>query len=107
MNKLSDIKAAYENDNGDVGDSAKMIMLVGPAIEKIGQKEKTLDEEALRDFINREFRNKNIDEILYYLETDKGLEYLESCVCNLVGEVGMQIDDSTYQNILDYLENNL
>lgn len=70
-------------------------------------KEKTLDEEALRDFINREFRNKNIDEILYYLETDKGLEYLESCVCNLVGEVGMQIDDSTYQNILDYLENNL
>lgn len=70
-------------------------------------KEKTLDEEALRDFINREFRNKNIDEILYYLETDKGLEYLESCVCNLVGEVNMQIDDSTYQNILDYLENNL
>ena len=70
-------------------------------------KEKTLDEEALRDFINREFRNKNLDEILYYLETDKGLEYLESCVCNLVGEVGMQIDDSTYQNILDYLENNL
>lgn len=70
-------------------------------------KEKTLDEEALRDFINQEFKNKNIDEILYYLETDKGLEYLESYVCNLVGEVGMQIDDSTYQNILDYLENNL
>ena len=70
-------------------------------------KEKTLDEEALRDFIHQEFRNKNIDEILYYLETDKGLEYLESYVCNLVGEVGMQIDDSTYQNILDYLENNL
>ena len=70
-------------------------------------KEETLDEEALRDFINREFRNKNIDEILYYLETDKGLEYLESCVCNLVGDVGMQIEDSTYQNILDYLENNL
>ena len=70
-------------------------------------KEETLDEEALRDFINQEFRNKNIDEILDYLETDKGLEYLESCVCNLVGEVNMQIDDSTYQNILDYLENNL
>ena len=66
-------------------------------------KEETLDEEALRDFIN----NKNIDEILDYLETYKGLEYLESCVCNLVGEVGMQIDDSTHQNILDYLENNL
>lgn len=46
LNKLSDIKAAYENDNGDVGDSAKMFMLVGPAIEKIGQKEKTIDEIA-------------------------------------------------------------
>ena len=68
-------------------------------------KEETLDEEALRDFIDQEFRNKSIDEILCYLETDKGLEYLESCVCNLVG--GMQIDDSTHQNILDYLENNL
>lgn len=70
-------------------------------------KEKTLDEEALRDFINQEFQNKTINEILDYLETDKGLEYLESCVYNLVGEVNMQIDDSTYQNILDYLENNL
>ena len=67
-------------------------------------KEETLDEEALRDFIHQEFYTKNIDE---NLETDKGLEYLESCVCNLVGEVGMQIDDSTHQNILDYLENNL
>lgn len=57
-------------------------------------KEETLDEEALRDFIHQEFYTKNIDEILDYLETDKGLEYLESCVCNLVGEVGMQIDDS-------------
>lgn len=66
-------------------------------------KEETLDEEALRDFIHQEFYTKNIDEILDYL--DKGLEYLESCVCNLVG--GMQIDDSTHQNILDYLENNL
>lgn len=36
-------------------------------------KEKTLDEEALRDFIDQEFQNKNIDEILYYLETDKDL----------------------------------
>lgn len=70
-------------------------------------KEETLDEEALRDFINQEFQNKTINEILDYLETEKGLEYLESCVCNLVGEVNMQIDDSTYQNILDYLENNL
>lgn len=70
-------------------------------------KEETLDEEALRDFINQEFQNKSIDEILDYLETDKGLEYLESCICNLVDEIGMQIDDSTYQNILDYLENNL
>ena len=70
-------------------------------------KEETLDEEALRDFINQEFQNKTINEILDYLETDKGLEYLESCVCNLVGEVNMQIDDSTSQNILDYLENNL
>lgn len=70
-------------------------------------KEETLDEEALRDFINQEFQNKSIDEILDYLETDKELEYLESCICNLVGEIGMQIDDSTYQNILDYLENNL
>lgn len=47
-------------------------------------KEETLDEEALRDFIHQEFYTKNIDEILDYLETDKGLEYLESCVCNLV-----------------------
>lgn len=70
-------------------------------------KEETLDEEALRDFISQEFQNKTINEILDYLETDKGLEYLESCVCNSVGEVNMQIDDSTYQNILDYLENNL
>lgn len=52
-------------------------------------KEETLDEEALRDFINQEFQNKSIDEILDYLETDKGLEYLESCICNLVGEIGM------------------
>lgn len=46
LNKLSDIKAAYENDKGDVGDSAKMFMLAGPVVEKIGQKEKTIDEIA-------------------------------------------------------------
>lgn len=71
-------------------------------------KEETLDEEALRDFIHQEFYTKNIDEILDYLETDKGLEYLESCVCNLVGEVGMQIDDSVRgERTFEYKEGKL
>ena len=38
ISTLGDIKAAYENDNGDVGDSAKMFMLIGPSIEKLFEK---------------------------------------------------------------------
>lgn len=33
INLLGDIKAAYENDTGDVGESAKMFMLIGPTLE--------------------------------------------------------------------------
>lgn len=43
---LSDVKAAYENDNGDVGDSAKMFMLIGPSIEKAFEKQYDSLEEA-------------------------------------------------------------
>lgn len=46
LSKLSDIKAAYENDNGDVGDSAKMFMLIGPTIDKSLSKKVTDIEEA-------------------------------------------------------------
>ena len=46
LSKLSDIKAAYENDNGDVGDSAKMFMLIGPSIDKAVQKKAEGIEEA-------------------------------------------------------------
>lgn len=35
INLLGDIKAAYENDTGDVGESAKMFMLIGPTLESI------------------------------------------------------------------------
>ena len=31
---LGDIKAAYENDTGDVGESSKVFMLIGPVIDK-------------------------------------------------------------------------
>lgn len=70
-------------------------------------KEVTLDEYALRNIISRDYLDKNADEILEYLETDEGLEYLESCICKLVGKENMQIDDFTYQSILDYLQENL
>lgn len=43
---LGDVKAAYENDNGDVGDSAKMFMLVGPSVEKMFEKQYDTLEEA-------------------------------------------------------------
>lgn len=35
INLLGDIKAAYENDTGDVGESAKMFMLIGPTLESM------------------------------------------------------------------------
>ena len=31
---VGDIKAAYENDTGDVGESSKVLMLIGPVIDK-------------------------------------------------------------------------
>lgn len=43
---LGDVKAAYENDNGDVGDSAKMFMLIGPSVEKMFEKQYDTLEEA-------------------------------------------------------------
>jgi len=33
LTTLKDLKAAYENDTGDVGESAKLFVLLGPAIE--------------------------------------------------------------------------
>lgn len=46
ISTLSDVKAAYENDNGDVGDSAKMFMLIGPSIESMFHKSYSSLEEA-------------------------------------------------------------
>ena len=34
---LGDIKAAYENDTGDVGESSKVFMLIGPVLDKKNQ----------------------------------------------------------------------
>lgn len=43
LTMLKDVKAAYENDNGDVGDSAKMFMLIGPSIENAFKAKTTLE----------------------------------------------------------------
>lgn len=46
INLLSDIKAAYENDTGDVGESAKMFMLIGPTLESMRKTKATDISEA-------------------------------------------------------------
>lgn len=47
LNTLSDLKAAWLNDNGDVGASAKMFMLIGPTLDKLMQgKSQTLEDVA-------------------------------------------------------------
>lgn len=43
---LGDIKAAYENDTGDVGESSKVFMLVGPVLDKKNQTTASDVEEA-------------------------------------------------------------
>lgn len=53
LNKLSDLKAAWLNDGGDVGASAKMFMLIGPTLDKLLQnKNQTLEDVASNTNIN-------------------------------------------------------
>ena len=43
LTTLKDLKAAYENDTGDVGESAKIFVLLGPAIENAFSAKITLE----------------------------------------------------------------
>lgn len=43
LQTLADIQSAYENDSGDVGQSAKMFMIVGPALESKFANKATLE----------------------------------------------------------------
>lgn len=43
LQTLGDIQSAYENDSGDVGQSAKMFMIVGPALESKFSSKSTLE----------------------------------------------------------------
>ena len=43
LQTLGDIQSAYENDSGDVGQSAKMFMIVGPALESKFSNKSTLE----------------------------------------------------------------
>lgn len=43
LTTLKDLKAAYENDTGDVGESAKIFVLLGPAIENAFGAKATLE----------------------------------------------------------------
>ena len=43
LQTLGDIQSAYENDSGDVGQSAKMFMIVGPALESKFTNKATLE----------------------------------------------------------------
>lgn len=53
LNKLSDLKAAWLNDGGDVGASAKMFMLIGPTLDKLLQnKNQTLEDVAANTSIS-------------------------------------------------------
>ena len=43
LQTLGDIQSAYENDSGDVGQSAKMFMIIGPALESKFTNKATLE----------------------------------------------------------------
>lgn len=43
LTTLKDLKAAYENDTGDVGDSAKIFVLLGPSIDNAFSAKTTLE----------------------------------------------------------------
>ncbi len=43
LQTLGDIQSAYENDSGDVGQSAKMFMIIGPALESKFSNKATLE----------------------------------------------------------------
>ena len=43
LTTLKDLKAAYENDTGDVGESAKIFVLLGPAIDNAFSAKTTLE----------------------------------------------------------------
>lgn len=43
LQTLGDIQSAYENDSGDVGQSAKMFMIIGPALESRFTNKTTLE----------------------------------------------------------------
>ena len=43
LTTLKDLKAAYENDTGDVGESAKIFVLLGPAIDNAFSAQATLE----------------------------------------------------------------
>ncbi len=49
---LSDIKAAYENDTGDIGESSKLFMLIGPQIDNAKKERAENIEEAFNQKVN-------------------------------------------------------
>lgn len=49
LNTLSDIKAAWLNDNGDIGSSAKMFMLIGPTLDELMKNNSASLEEVATD----------------------------------------------------------
>ena len=49
---LRDIKAAYENDTGDIGESSKIFMLIGPQIDNAKKEKAENIEEAFNQKVN-------------------------------------------------------
>ena len=52
LKKLKDLKANYENDTGDVGESAKIFVLLGPAIDNAFSAKTTLENVSKKKFIS-------------------------------------------------------
>lgn len=52
LTTLKDLKAAYENDTGDVGESAKIFVLLGPAIDNAFSAKTTLENVSKKKFIS-------------------------------------------------------
>lgn len=76
LTMLKDVKAAYENDNGDIGDSAKMFMLIGPSIENAFKAKVTLENISEKGVSTSSFGATEIMIMVFILIVGIGQEFL-------------------------------
>lgn len=70
-------------------------------------KEVDFDESELVDMIHSHFKNESKDEIMEYLESMSGEEWLNSAIYKILNNYDVDITEDALFDIIDYLESNI